>query len=67
LLHDTRRAVDPLILRCRRSLRLEGWSSWFETRQRVRAKRGPMINSDALLTIGASKNTCAGLGVKHHP
>jgi hypothetical protein len=26
------------------------WRSWFETRQRVRAKRGPMINSDALLT-----------------
>jgi hypothetical protein len=25
--------------------------SWFETRQRVRAKRGPMINSDALLTM----------------
>jgi hypothetical protein len=24
---------------------------WFETRQRVRAKRGPMINSDALLTM----------------
>ena len=27
------------------------WRSWFETRQRVRAKRGPMINSDALLTM----------------
>jgi hypothetical protein len=26
-------------------------ASWFETRQRVRAKRGPMINSDALLTM----------------
>jgi hypothetical protein len=25
--------------------------SWFETRQRVRAERGPMINSDALLTV----------------
>jgi hypothetical protein len=27
------------------------WAAWFETRQRVRAKRGPMINSDALLTM----------------
>ena len=27
---------------------------WFETRQRVRAKRGPMINSDALLTMRSS-------------
>jgi hypothetical protein len=26
-------------------------ASWFETPQRVRAKRGPMINSDALLTM----------------
>jgi hypothetical protein len=26
-------------------------AAWFETRQRVRAKRGPMINSDALLTM----------------
>jgi hypothetical protein len=26
-------------------------ASWFETRQRVRAKRGSMINSDALLTM----------------
>jgi hypothetical protein len=26
-------------------------ASWFETRQRVRAKRGPMINSVALLTM----------------
>jgi hypothetical protein len=26
-------------------------ASWFETRQRIRAKRGPMINSDALLTM----------------
>jgi hypothetical protein len=26
-------------------------NSWFETRQRVRAERGPMINSDALLTM----------------
>src|SRR5665647_3062332 len=26
-------------------------ASWFETRQRVRAKRYPMINSDALLTM----------------
>ena len=29
-------------------------ASWFETRQRVRAKRGPMINSDALLTMRVS-------------
>jgi hypothetical protein len=26
-------------------------ASWFERRQRVRAKRGPMINSVALLTM----------------
>jgi hypothetical protein len=29
-------------------------ASWFETRQRVRAKRGPMINSGALLTMRVS-------------
>jgi len=28
---------------------------WFETRQRVRATRGPMINSVALLTVRGSE------------
>jgi hypothetical protein len=33
-------------------------ASWFETRQRVRAKRGPMINSDALLTMRDGSRQC---------
>jgi hypothetical protein len=32
-------------------------AAWFETRQRVRAKRGPMINSDALLTMRINQVT----------
>jgi hypothetical protein len=35
--------------------------SWFETRQRVRAKRRPMINSDALLTMRIALSRRAGL------
>jgi hypothetical protein len=46
--------MDTLILRSDRlaaSRRMRCVLTWFETRQRVRAKRGPMINSDALLTM----------------
>jgi hypothetical protein len=46
--------MDTLILSCGRlaaSRRMRCVLTWFETRQRVRAKRGPMINSDALLTM----------------
>jgi len=46
--------MDTLILRSGRlaaSRRMRYVFTWFGTRQRVRAKRGPMINSDALLTM----------------
>jgi len=46
--------MDILILRSgclAASRRMRCVLTWFETRQRVRAKRGPMINSDARLTM----------------